>query len=157
MSKVVYLALLVVLQSVWMYAFVQFFWEYRGDGLNHLYFLLLANAAMTSVCLGISANCKTPDQASLLSIYLVGFQLPLSGAVLALPDMVEMFTQPFISAYWAWSGSIEGGLNADVLKAVKSIVQTSFSQVRLCEIVLWVHVLVGIMLAWIGARRTQWE
>ena len=157
MSKVVYLALLVLLQSVWMYAFVQFFWEYRGDSLNHLYFLLLANAAMTSVCLGISANCKTPDQASLLSIYLVGFQLPLSGAVLALPDMVEMFTQPFISAYWAWSGSIEGGLNADVLKAVKSIVQTSFSQVRLCEIVLWVHVLVGIMLAWIGARRTQWE
>ncbi len=157
MSKVVYLALLVVLQSVWMYAFVQFFWEYRGDGLNHLYFLLLANAAMTSVCLGISANCKTPDQASLLSIYLVGFQLPLSGAVLALPDMVETVTQPFISAYWAWSGSIEGGLSADVLKAVKSIVQTSFSQARSCEVVLWVHVLVGIMLTWIGARRAQWD
>lgn len=157
MSKVVYLALLVLLQSVWMYAFVQFFWEYRGDHLNHLYFLLLANAAMTSVCLGISANCKTPDQASLLSIYLVGFQLPLSGAVLALPDMVEMFTQPFISAYWAWSGSIEGGLGADVLKAVKSIVQTSFSPARLCEVVLWAHVLFGIVLAWIGARRAQWD
>ena len=157
MSKVVYLAMLVVLQSVWMYAFVQFFWEYRGDSLNHLYFLLLANAAMTSVCLGISANCKTPDQSSLLSIYLVGFQLPLSGAVLALPDMVETFTQPFISAYWAWSGSIEGGLSADVLKAVKSIVQTSFSQVRLCEVVLWVHVLAGIVLTWIGARRAQWD
>lgn len=156
-SKVVYLALLVLLQSIWMYAFVQFFWEFRGNEMNHLYFLLLANAAMTSVCLGISANCKTADQASLLSIYLVGFQLPLSGAVLALPDMVETFTQPFISAYWAWSGSIKGGLNSDVLKAVESIVQTTFSSQGLCRVVLWGHVLVGIVLTWWGSRQARWD
>ena len=156
-SKVTFLSILVVLQSVWMYAFVQFFWEFRGDAMNHLYFLLLANAAMTSICLGISSNCKTADQASLLSIYLVGFQLPLSGAVLALPDMVEAFTQPFISAYWAWSGSIEGGLNGDVLKAVKSIVQTNFSQDLLCSAVLWVHVVAGVVLTWWGARKARWD
>ena len=156
-SKIIFLAVLVLIQSLWMYAFVQFFWEFRGNELNHLQFLMLANAAMTSVCLGISANCKTADQASLLSIYLVGFQLPLSGAVLALPDMVETFTQPFISAYWAWSGSIEGGLGPDVLKAVKSIVQTSFSRAGLCQVVLWGHVLVGIVLTWWGVRREQWD
>lgn len=125
--------------------------------MNHLYFLFMANAAMTSVCLGISANCKTADQASLLSIYLVGFQLPLSGAVLALPDLVETFTQPFISAYWAWSGSIEGGLNQDVLKAVKSIVQTTFSNELLCSVVLIGHVLAGLGLTWWGARQEQWD
>lgn len=156
-SKAIFLGLLVVVQSLWMYAFVQFFWEYRGDAMNHLFFLVLANAAMTSVCLGISANCKTADQASLLSIYLVGFQLPLSGAVLALPDMVESLTQPFISAYWAWSGSIEGGLNSDVLKAVKSIVQTSFSPALLCQVVLLIHVAAGLALTWLGARREQWD
>lgn len=156
-SKAVFLSVLVVVQSLWMYAFVQFFWDYRGDAMNHLYFLLMSNAAMTSVCLGISANCKTADQASLLSIYLVGFQLPLSGAVLALPDMVETITQPFISAYWAWSGSIEGGLSPDVLKAVKSIVQTSFSSDKLCHVVLWAHVAVGLALTWWGARREQWD
>ena len=156
-SKVVFLALLVVIQSLWMYAFVQFFWPLRGDAINHLCFLMLANAAMTSVCLGISANSKTADQASLLSIYLVGFQLPLSGAVLALPDVVETFTQPFISAYWAWSGSIEGGLNPDVLKAVKSIVQTTFSNANLCMMVLWGHVVVGILLTCWGSARARWE
>ena len=156
-SKVTFLAMLVVLQSIWMYAFVQFFWEFRGDATNHLYFLLMANAAMTSVCLGISSNCNTADQSSLLSIYLVGFQLPLSGAVLALPDMVETFTQPFISAYWAWSGSIEGGLGPDVLKAVKSIVQTSFSTEWLCRMVLWAHVVVGIVLTWLGCRKAKWD
>ena len=123
----------------------------------HLGFLLLANAAMTSLSLGISANCKTADQASLLSIYLVGFQLPLSGAVLALPDFVELITQPFISAYWAWSGSIEGGLNRDVLKAVKSIVQTTFTGPGKCCLVLLGHVAVGLALTWWGARRERWD
>lgn len=156
-SKVTFLATLVIIQSIWMFAFVQYFWPLRGDTVNHLIFLLLANAAMTSVCLGISANCKTADQASLLSIYLVGFQLPLSGAVLALPDVIEKFTQPFISAYWAWSGSVKGGLNGDVLKAVESIVQTSFSSANICFAVLLAHVLAGMALAYFGVRSTRWE
>ncbi len=156
-SKAVYLSVLVLVQSLWMFCFVEWFWPYRGDAMNHLIFLLLANAAMTSVCLGISANCKTPDQSSLLSIYLVGFQLPLSGAVLALPEFIETFTQPFISAYWAWSGSIEGGLAPDVIKAVKSIVQTSFQDMQMCRIVLLLHVLFGLVLTWIGVKRMRWE
>ena len=140
-----------------MFAFVQYCWPLRGDVINHFLFLLLANAAMTTMCLGISANCKTPDQASLLSIYLVGFQLPLSGAVLALPEMVERFTQPFISAYWAWSGSVNGGLDSEVLKAVNSIVQTSFADRGPCLLVLLLHIVVGIGLAYVGIRRTRWE
>ena len=156
-SKVIFLAVLVLVQSLWMYEFVEYFGAFRGDSTNLLCFLMLANAAMTSVCLGISANCRNPDQASLLSIYLVGFQLPLSGAVLALPDMVERFTQPFISAYWAWSGALEGGLDSDVLKAVKSIVQTTFEPSTLCYGVLWAHVAVGILLTWWGVRRERWE
>ncbi len=155
-SKLVYLAVLVLVQSLWMYLFVQYFWPLRGDMWNHLGFLLLANAAMTTVCLGISANCKTPDQASLLSIYLVGFQLPLSGAVLALPTVIEKITQPFISAYWAWSGSVMG-LDNDVLKAVNGIVQTTFSPISLCHGILIAHVVAGIVLAYIGARRERWE
>ena len=156
-SKLAFLSVLVLVQSLWMFAFVQYCWPLRGDTGNHFLFLLLANAAMTTMCLGISANCKTADQASLLSIYLVGFQLPLSGAVLALPSFVETFTQPFISAYWAWSGSVNGGLESEVLKAVNSIVQTSFSGRELCLLVLLGHVLAGIILTCIGVRRTRWE
>ena len=162
-SKSVFLATLVLVQSVWMFAFVQYFWPYRGDLINHLLFLILANAAMTSVCLGISANCKTGDQASLLSIYLVGFQLPLSGAVLALPGFIETITQPFISAYWAWSGSIKGGLMGDtgleseVYKAVTSIVQTHFCGGTLCFWILVLHIIIGVVLAYIGIRRSRWE
>ncbi len=156
-SKAAFLAALVVVQSLWMFFFVQYFWPLRGDLMNHLCFLLLANAAMTAVCLAISANSNTAEQASLLSIYLVGFQLPLSGAVLALPTTIEMFAQPFISAYWAWSGSIEGGLQPDVLKAVKSIVQTDFSGAALCRWVLLAHIVVGLALTYVGVKRSRWE
>ncbi len=156
-SKLIYLAVLILVQSLWMFAFVQYFWPFRGDTMTHLLFLILANAAMTSACLAISANSRTPEQSSLMSIYLVGFQLPLSGAVLALPPMVAIFTQPFISAYWSWSGSIEGGLNAEVLKAIKSIVQTDFSVSDLCLGVLIIHIVVCIGLSYMGVMRKRWD
>lgn len=154
-SKGVYLGILLLLQSVWMYLFVQHFWHFRGDSAVHLQFLIGANAAMTAVCLGISANARTADQASLLSIYLVGFQLPLSGAILALPATMENIIQPFISAYWAWSGSIMGGLDQEVFKAVNSIAATTFKAPFLCSAVLTAHVVAGILLAWIGLKRSQ--
>ena len=50
----------------------------------------IPGAALTAICLGISAWMKTAEQSSLLSIYLVGFQLPLSGAVLALPKAMKI-------------------------------------------------------------------
>lgn len=154
-SKLAYLSVLVLVQSVWMFAFVDFFWD-RGGGLTHLLFLILADAAMTFVCLGISSLARSADQASLLSIYLVGFQLPLSGAVLALPEQVEGFIRPFISAYWAWSGSISA-LKADVHNAVKNVLDTDLTPALLCYVVLGVHVACGIAASYVGIRRSRWE
>lgn len=74
-SKLAYLSVLVLVQSVWMFAFVDFFWD-RGGGLTHLLFLILADAAMTFVCLGISSLARSADQASLLSIYLWASSFP---------------------------------------------------------------------------------
>lgn len=154
-SKLAYLSVLVLVQSVWMFAFVDFFWD-RGGGLTHLLFLILADAAMTFVCLGISSLARSADQASLLSIYLVGFQLPLSGAVLALPEQVENFIRPFISAYWAWSGSISA-LKPDVYNAVKNVLDTALTPALVCYMVLGVHVACGIAASYAGIRRSRWE
>jgi hypothetical protein len=99
---------------------------------------------------------RTAEQASLLSIYLVGFQLPLSGAVLALPEKVEAFTRPFISAYWAWSGSVEA-LQTQVRDAVRSVIDTSLSTSPACQRMLVAHIGVALVLAWIGASRPQWD
>lgn len=155
-SKMLFLSVLILVQSLWMFLFVDYFWGFKGDSMNHLIFLLLANAAMTSVCLGISANSRTADQASLLSIYLVGFQLPLSGAVLALDEVLASITQPFISAYWAWSGSLSG-VESTYRDVVDNIVQTSFQPYNMCLIVLGAHIVFGLILTYIGVRRSRWE
>ncbi|MFC7339057.1 ATP-binding cassette domain-containing protein [Haloferula chungangensis] len=155
-SKVAFLACLVLAQSVWMGVFVNFFGQFRGDFGQHLIFLLLINGAMTAICLGISAMMRTAEQASLLSIYLVGFQLPLSGAVLALPEHIEQFTRPFISAYWAWSGSVES-LEDKVLSAVKSVIDTSLTAQNACLYTLGLHIGLGLLASWIGTRRHQWD
>ncbi len=155
-SKVAFLAALVITQSLWMAFFVNAFGTFRGDFVLHAGFLLLVNAAMTAICLAISALMRTAEQASLLSIYLVGFQLPLSGAVLALPENIEAFTRPFISAYWGWSGSVEA-LQTQVHDAVKSVIDTGLSAQNACFFALSAHIAVALIAAWAGACRPQWD
>ena len=155
-SKIAFLSCLVIAQSLWMAFFVNIFGAFRGEFLEHAIFLLLINASMTAICLAISSLMRTAEQASLLSIYLVGFQLPLSGAVLALPEHIEVFTRPFISAYWAWSGSVEA-LQSQVHGAVKSVIDTSLSSQTLCFFTLAIHIFVALGLAWVGVRKPQWQ
>jgi len=161
-SKIVFLLAIILVQSLIMGFAVEYFWNFKGGGeqldhLDHFVFLILTNAAVTFICLGISSLMKTSEQASLLSIYLVGFQLPLSGAVLALPDMVGNITRPFISAYWAWSGSISS-LDSKYASSIKEITSTRLDfGADKCFIVLCVQIGIGIIATYIGIRRHQWD
>lgn len=155
-SKIAFLSCLVIAQSMWMASFVNFFGPFRGDFVQHAGFLLMVNAAMTAICLAISASMRTAEQASLLAIYLVGFQLPLSGAVLALPEHIEVFTRPFISAYWAWSGSVDS-LQTDVHYAVKTVIDTTLSAQNACIYTLTCHIGLALLATWVGARRHLWS
>jgi len=154
-SKVVYLGILVAVQSAWMAIFVHSICHLpTGNFGMHFALLLAANAAMTAVCLGISAMSKSAEQSSLLSVYLVGFQLPLSGAVLALPAAGEWLTRPFISAYWAWSGGVSS-LESDALGAVKTVIDTELQPSWLCLLVLVIHFAVGLFIAFVGVKKNR--
>jgi len=157
-SKVCYLSFLVLAQSIWMAIFVETVsnWNFPGTFLDHAIFLLMVNGAMTAICLGISALMRSADQANLLSIYLVGFQLPLSGAVLALPGIFEPLTRPFISAYWAWSGSVSS-LDDAYNNAVQTVSDTHISAYAPCLFVLALHLIFGMILAYAGSRRNLWQ
>ncbi|HEY8899793.1 MAG TPA: ATP-binding cassette domain-containing protein [Chthoniobacterales bacterium] len=154
-SKAAFLLLLVAAQSIWMGLFVHYVCGFPGDLGAQLLFLLLVNAAMTSICLGISAWMHSAEQASLVSIYLVGFQLPLSGAVLALPDWIGAAVRPFISAYWSWSGVLQTLRGERYYDIVQMVVQTALSPAAMCLWVLSVHILVGLLLAWAGSRLSR--
>lgn len=156
-SKAAFLSVLVVLQSAWMTWFVRTVTQFPGDGAQQFLFFLLVNAALTAVCLGISALARTADQASLASIYLVGFQLPLSGAVLALPAGLDAALRPFIAAYWSWSGALQSLRETRYYDVLEMVIPTTLSTYALCVWVLLIHVLFGIFIAWLGCLRAAWD
>jgi len=157
-SKVLFLGVFVLAQSIWMGIFVDMVTGgLPGDLITKLVLLVLVSAAMTSVCLGISATCRTPEKATILSIYLVGFQLPLSGAVLSLPDWIEGAVNPFIAAFWSWSGSLRSMSDTAFYDAVKQVTETSIVSSELAAFVLLAHVIIGLSMTYVGSKGSQWE
>ncbi|MEN3943594.1 ATP-binding cassette domain-containing protein [Prosthecobacter sp. SYSU 5D2] len=157
-SKVLFLGVFVLAQSLWMGLFVDMVvGGLPGDLLVKLVLLVLASAAMTSICLGISALSRSPEKATILSIYLVGFQLPLSGAVLTLPSWLEGAVNPFIAAFWAWSGSLRSLSDTAFYDAVKKVTDTSLVSAELAAFVLLAHVVIGLCMAYVGSKNSQWE
>lgn len=156
-SKIAFLLVLVTAQSVYMALFVAFFCQLWGVLQIQILMLWLVTAAMTSICLGISAWCKTTEQASLISIYLVGFQLPLSGAVLTLPAWAGVISRPFISAYWGWSGYLQAFRDTPYYDQVSRITDTPIAPFPFCLLVLVIHLVMGLFIAYLGASSSQHE
>jgi ABC-type multidrug transport system ATPase subunit len=157
LSKILFLGLLCAVQSLWMGFFIHHTCSFPGELAPQLLFLFMVNAAMTSVCLAISSFMGTAEQASLASIYLVGFQLPLSGAVLALPQWLGTLTRPFIAAYWSWSGMLQTLRGERYYDIASMVIQTTLSTRDVCLMVLIIHIVAGLMLAYQGCERSRME
>lgn len=156
-SKLVFLLPLVAAQSFWMAYFVKNICDIPGSIQTQWTMLFLVTGAMTLISLAISSWARTSEQASLVSIYLVGFQLPLSGTVLALPEFLAPLVRPFISAYWAWSGYLQALRETRFYDLVRQITQTPVANADVATFVLSVHLCLALFLAWLGLARSQWR
>jgi hypothetical protein len=156
-SKAIFLGGIVIGQSVWMGVFVNAIVRFPGDLITQLVLLTLVNGAVASVCLAISSMMRSAEQASLTSIYLVGFQLPLSGAVLALPGALNAFTRPFVASYWGWSGFIQTLRDTRFYEAIQLVSQTKLAPGALCIWTLTIHIVVGLLATYIGCKSSRWE
>ncbi|MCE9518597.1 MAG: ATP-binding cassette domain-containing protein [Verrucomicrobia bacterium] len=157
-SKILFLGVFVLAQALWMGLFVEMVCHGIPGNLPwKLLLLVMASAAMTSVCLGISAMMRSPEKATILSIYLVGFQLPLSGAVLALPKAIAPIIQPFIAAFWSWSGSLHTLKEQapEFFEAVKKVTASNIEQPALALFVLSLHVFIGLVFSYAGIKHSQ--
>ena len=152
-SKIFFMLLLCLIQSTWMGLFVHFVCQFPGDLFLKLGVLFLVNVALSMICLGVSSIARSPETASLISVYIVGFQIPLSGAVLALPEMIGPIVRPFISSYWSWSATIRTLEAENYYDIVSTVAPSSVADFGISSFVLVVHVLMGIMLTWAGCRR----
>ena len=152
-----FLSILVVVQSAWMTLFVRAICQFPGDlGAQFLPFALVT-AAITSLSLAISSWSSSSEQASLGSLYLVGFQLPLSGAILALPEFLGWITRPLISAYWAWSGYLQTLKDTRFYDLVRAITETPLAGNHLALWMLCLHLGLGLFFAYLGIRRSDWR
>ncbi len=140
-------------QAFWMTWFVKTVCGFPGHFLEQFEILFLTTLAMSVTCLAISSASKSPERASLLAIYLVGLQLPLSGAVLALPEIVSTFCRPFIAAYWGWSGYLKTLAAYHVYDVVRQSTNTYIADFGPCLLVLGLHALLTGCIAWIFVAR----
>lgn len=155
-SKLIYTALLGAGQGAWMTIFVKVLCEFPGSWGAQLAVLSATGASMSVVCLGLSAILASPDKASLLSIYLVGFQLPLSGVVLALPAALVWAVRPFIATYWGWAGYLMAMKDSRFYDAVTMLDKSWLSPPVAAVGVLGLHLWVGATLVFWGCQKKCW-
>lgn len=156
-SKAGFVLFFSLLQAGWMTVFVKTMCGFPGTMTEQFTVLFLATLAMSCTCLWFSAISKTPERASLLSIYLVGLQLPLSGAVLALPLWLKWLTRPFIAAYWGWSGYLRTFEDFRHFDIVKQTTKTDIANYNMSVIVLSAHVVVMLVLTFVAIHRKRSE
>ena len=159
-SKIVFVSLIGIAQGVWMCFFVKLVCNFPGPWAEQLAILAGSCVSMSVVCLGFSAMLTSPEKSSLLSIYLVGFQLPLSGVVLALPPALTWLCRPFINAYWGWSGYMKSMMGLPLYDAYTASMPNQSAYVASTELgltVLLVQGLFGICLVVFGCQQKRWS
>ncbi len=156
-SKLIFASSVAVLQGLWMMLFVRHICEFPGVGGAQAAVLIMCCVSMTSICLGFSATFNSADKASLLSVYLVGFQLPLSGVVLALPDALVWVCRPFINAYWGWGGYFSTMLDTRLFDAYRLESNDWIPSSGLSILVLCIHFIVGAGMVFWGCQQKRWD
>lgn len=159
-SKIFFVSCIAVFQGAWMCFFVKMICRFPGPWDSQLAILAASCVSMSVVCLGFSALLTSPEKSSLLSIYLVGFQLPLSGVVLALPPALTWVCRPFINSYWGWSGYMTSMKESGIWTAYERSLPDLNSLVASNEIALFVLLiqgLVGVCLVVVGCQQKRWN
>lgn len=151
LSKIIFTASIAVFQGLWMCAFVKVICNFPGDWGIQLLTMSGVCVAMTLICLGFSALMQSPEKASLLSIYLVGFQLPLSGIVLELPEALVWVFRPFINIYWGWSGFFSAMQSSPIYDAYTLMnSHAAIYGFSIAGTVLLLHALIGAFMVFCG-------
>lgn len=158
-SKIIFTSSLALFQGVWMCVFVKYVCGFPGNVAVQSLNLAMVCTTMTAICLAFSAIFSSSDKANLVSIYLVGFQLPLSGVVLALPEALKWVCRPFISTYWGWAGYMTSMKNTRIYDAyIQTKPDWDFMPVpELAIAVLTVQFVLAVGVVFYGCFAKRWN
>ncbi|MBE2283419.1 MAG: ATP-binding cassette domain-containing protein [Prosthecobacter sp.] len=145
---------IILVQGVWMEMFLDIVsGGLPGAGLAKLLLPALSGAAFLALCLGISANSSTSERAHSVSLTLLSINVLLCGALLGFPTALGHVVHPFITAHYGWSGIIDSLQKTPFFEPIDLFVKTWFAAPNLAMIMLGVHFLVGVVMAYVGLRR----
>jgi ABC transport system ATP-binding/permease protein len=126
-----------------------------GNGGMRLLLPALTGMAFASLCLGISALSRTPGRAHSLSLTLLFANVLLCGALLGFPRLLGQLVHPFITAHYGWSGILDTLHDDALFQPLTRLVHTWFATPTLALGMLSLHLVIGIVLAWLGLRRRE--
>ncbi len=159
LSKILFTTSLAIFQGLWMCIFVKYICNFPGGVFDQCLSLSAICVAMTLICLAFSAVFSSADKANLVSIYLVGFQLPLSGIVLALPEAVKWICRPLITSYWGWAGYMASMKDTRIYDAYIQT-QTNIDDipsVNFAVIALSLQCVFAIYVVFWGCHSKKWQ
>jgi ABC transport system ATP-binding/permease protein len=156
LGSLLFLMPIILVQSVWM----EMFLDIISGGLpgtqgGKLLLPALSGVAFASVCLGISANSSTKERAHSACLTVLCINVLLSGALLGLPQALGHVVHPFITAHYGWSGIIDSLKDTAYFAPIDQLVKTWFAPTSLAMIMLGVHFVVGVVLAFAGLGRRR--
>lgn len=124
-----------------------------GSQMSKLLLPALSGAAFAAICLGISANSSSSERAHSVSLTLLSANVLLCGALLGFPKALGHAVHPFITAHYGWSGIIDSMQKTPFYTPIDQFVKTWFATPNLAMIMLGVHFIIGVVLAFVGLRR----
>ena len=126
-----------------------------GAGLPKLLLPALSGTAFAAICLGISASASSRESAHSVSLTVLFANVILCGGLLGLPKVLGHIVHPFVTAHYGWSGIIDSMEKTPFFSPIDKLTHTWFAAPTVAMIMLGVHLLVGVVLAYVGLRRRR--
>ncbi|MGE9290979.1 MAG: ATP-binding cassette domain-containing protein [Puniceicoccales bacterium] len=152
-EKLVFTGCIAVVQGLVMTVVVKSVVHFPGSWLIQGITLVLVSLALSWLALGFSAWLKSGEKASLLAVYIVGFQLPLSGIVLTLPESLTDFVRTGITTYWGWASYLASFRDTGLYDAAVFVSNERVPPYQLCLLVLGIHAVSAMILVASGVFR----
>ena len=154
-SKILFVTCLFLAQSVWFTIFLDMaIGKLPGSPVARVGLIVLTSGAFTLLSLGISAISRDSERASNLCLLLAFLQIPFSGALLALPNVVGSLVHPLATSYSGWSGIMDT-MPAALIQSLDTINGTWFATPAKAATLLGIHALIGIILCSVGLARRR--
>lgn len=154
LGSLLFMLPIILVQGFWMEMFLEMVsGGLPGTGVAKLLLPALSGAAFASICLGISANSSTKERAHSIALTVLCVNVLFCGALLALPQTLGHVVHPFMTAHYGWSGIIDSLQKTPFFHPIDLLLKTWFATPNLAMIMLGIHFVVGMVLAFVGLRR----